>query len=80
MHIDERLKLLKKDKKIDMALIESPVFKDGIIYREWIEDEIVIFSKLNKDVRGIPMDILKSMAKWIKTNEKIKKLRESFFK
>jgi len=33
-----------KDKKVDMALIESPVFEDGIIYREWIEDEIVIFS------------------------------------
>jgi len=32
------------DKKVDMALIESPVFEDGIIYREWIEDEIVIFS------------------------------------
>lgn len=33
-----------KDKKIDMALIESPIFEDGVIYREWIEDEIVIFS------------------------------------
>ncbi len=33
-----------KDKKIDMALIESPIFEDGIIYREWLEDEIVIFS------------------------------------
>jgi DNA-binding transcriptional LysR family regulator len=33
-----------KDKKIDMALIESPIFEDGIVYREWIEDEISIFS------------------------------------
>jgi len=32
------------DKKSDMALIESPIFVDGVIYREWIEDEIVIFS------------------------------------
>jgi len=32
------------DKKVDMALIESPVFEDGVIYREWIQDEIVIFS------------------------------------
>ena len=32
------------DKKIDIALIESPVFKDGIIYREWVEDELVVFS------------------------------------
>ena len=33
-----------EDKKIDVALIESPIFKDGIIYREWIEDELVVFS------------------------------------
>ncbi len=33
-----------EDKKIDIALIESPVFRDGIIYREWVEDELVIFS------------------------------------
>ena len=32
------------DKKIDLALIESPVFLDGIIYREWLEDEFVLFS------------------------------------
>ena len=32
------------DKKIDIALIESPVFKEGLIYREWEEDELVIFS------------------------------------
>jgi len=33
-----------EDKKIDIALIESPVFKDDIIYREWLEDELVLFS------------------------------------
>jgi DNA-binding transcriptional LysR family regulator len=32
------------DKKIDIALIESPVFREGLIYREWEEDELVIFS------------------------------------
>ncbi len=32
------------DKKIDLALIESPVMKDGLIYREWLEDELVFFS------------------------------------
>lgn len=32
------------DKKIDIALIESPIFRDGLIYREWEEDELVIFS------------------------------------
>ncbi len=43
-----------KDKTIDMALIESPVFEEGIIYREWIEDEIVIFSnqKLPKKLKN----------------------------
>jgi len=33
-----------ENKKIDVALIESPVFQDGIIYREWVEDELVVFS------------------------------------
>jgi len=32
------------EKKSDMALIESPIFKDDVIYREWLEDEIVVFS------------------------------------
>lgn len=32
------------DKKIDIALIESPIFKDDIIYREWVSDELVVFS------------------------------------
>lgn len=39
-HIIDQL----EDKKIDVALIESPIFKDGIIYREWVEDELVVFS------------------------------------
>ncbi|MCK4875504.1 MAG: LysR family transcriptional regulator, partial [Sulfurimonas sp.] len=33
-----------EDKKIDVALIESPIFRDGIIYREWVMDELVVFS------------------------------------
>ncbi len=33
-----------EEKKIDIALIESPVFREGFIYREWVEDELVIFS------------------------------------
>ncbi len=35
---------LLEDKKIDVALIESPIFRDGIIYREWVDDELVVFS------------------------------------
>ena len=43
-----------QDKKIDVALIESPVFRDGIIYREWVEDELVLFSnqQLPKQVKS----------------------------
>ena len=33
-----------EDKKIDLALIESPVFNESMIFREWVEDELVIFS------------------------------------
>jgi DNA-binding transcriptional LysR family regulator len=33
-----------EDKKIDIGLIESPIMRDGIIYREWVEDELVLFS------------------------------------
>ena len=40
---DEIIEQLE-DKKIDIALIESPVFKDNIDYREWVEDELVVFS------------------------------------
>ncbi len=32
------------EKKIDLALIESPVFRDNVVYREWTEDELVLFS------------------------------------
>eukprot|EP01156_Anaeramoeba_ignava_P001363 Anaeramoba_ignava/a136_12.p1 GENE.a136_12~~a136_12.p1 ORF type:complete len:301 (+),score=-8.95 a136_12:24-926(+) len=52
-----------KDKKVDMALIESPVFEDGIIYREWIEDEIVIFSN-QKLPRRLKDEDLQSY-KWV---------------
>ena len=46
MNVDLSVNIIEQleDKKIDVALIESPVFKDGIIYREWVEDELVLFS------------------------------------
>ncbi|WP_300363567.1 LysR family transcriptional regulator, partial [Hydrogenimonas sp.] len=31
-------------KQIDLGLIESPIFKEDVIYREWLEDELVVFS------------------------------------
>jgi len=33
-----------KDRKFDVGLIESPIFDDSLIYREWFHDELVIFS------------------------------------
>ena len=33
-----------KERKFDIGLIESPVFDDALIYREWFDDELVIFS------------------------------------
>jgi DNA-binding transcriptional LysR family regulator len=46
MNVDVSSNIIEQleDKKIDVALIESPIFKDGIIYREWVEDELVVFS------------------------------------
>jgi DNA-binding transcriptional LysR family regulator len=32
------------DRKIDLALVESPISAEGTTYREWFEDELVIFS------------------------------------
>ncbi len=34
------------EKRIDLAVLESPVFKDGVLFREWIEDELVLFSNV----------------------------------
>ena len=33
------------DRRVDLALIEAPLFQDGIIYREWMEDELVLASR-----------------------------------
>jgi len=46
MNVDISANIISQleDKKIDVALIESPIFRDGIIYREWVEDEMVVFS------------------------------------
>jgi len=41
---DQRIVEAIKDKKVDIGLLETPEFSDGLIQREWIEDELVIFS------------------------------------
>jgi DNA-binding transcriptional LysR family regulator len=33
-----------RERKFDVGLIESPLFDEGLIYREWFDDELVIFS------------------------------------
>ncbi|MBD3789028.1 MAG: LysR family transcriptional regulator [Campylobacterales bacterium] len=35
-----------KDRKLDVGLIESPVFDNDLIYREWLEDELVLVSNV----------------------------------
>lgn len=35
-----------KERKLDVGLIESPVFDQDLIYREWIEDELVVVSNI----------------------------------
>jgi len=34
-----------KDKKLDLGFIESPVFDSSLVYKEWMNDELVICSK-----------------------------------
>jgi DNA-binding transcriptional LysR family regulator len=35
-----------KDRKLDVGLIESPVMDNDLIYREWLEDELVVISNI----------------------------------
>ena len=35
-----------KDRKIDVGLIESPIMDHDLIYREWLEDELVVVSNV----------------------------------
>jgi len=35
-----------KDRKLDVGLIESPVMVNDMIYREWLEDELVVVSNV----------------------------------
>jgi len=35
-----------KDRKLDLGLIESPVFDSDLVYREWLEDELVVVSNV----------------------------------
>lgn len=54
------------DKKIDIALVENYVPNEDIIYREWMEDEIVIFSNQKLPVKAKAEDLLSY--KWVCRN------------
>jgi len=34
-----------KNRELDLGLIESPIFDDALVYKEWMEDELVVCSK-----------------------------------
>ncbi|PPK59628.1 DNA-binding transcriptional LysR family regulator [Malaciobacter marinus] len=54
------------DKKIDMALVENYIPDENIIYREWMEDEIVIFSNQPLPAKAKAKDLLSY--KWVCRN------------
>ncbi len=54
------------DKKIDMALVENYIPDENIIYREWMEDEIVIFSNQPLPPKAKAKDLLSY--KWVCRN------------
>ena len=35
-----------KKKELDLGLIESPIFDDALVYKEWMEDELVVCSRI----------------------------------
>ncbi|RXJ87409.1 LysR family transcriptional regulator [Arcobacter sp. CECT 8985] len=54
------------DKKIDMALVENYIPNEDIIYREWMNDEIVIFSNQPLPPKAKAKDLLSY--KWVCRN------------
>ncbi|ABV68303.1 MULTISPECIES: LysR family transcriptional regulator [Arcobacteraceae] len=54
------------DKKIDIALVENYIPNEEIIYREWMEDEIVIFSNQKLPLKAKAEDLLSY--KWVCRN------------
>jgi len=46
LSIDSTDKIIEglRERKFDVGLIESPLFNDNLIYREWFDDELVLFS------------------------------------
>jgi len=63
--VDECSKVINDlmDKEIDIALVENQIQNENIIYREWIEDELVLFSNQKLPARVKAKDLL--TYKWV---------------
>jgi DNA-binding transcriptional LysR family regulator len=44
--VSDNIILKLKDRKLDVGLIESPIMDSDLIYREWVEDELVVCSNV----------------------------------
>lgn len=68
--VDDTDRILQelRDKKIDLALLESPIFRDGIIYREWMDDELVLVSNAPLPRVVKPEDL--NTFRWVCEDEK----------
>ncbi|OUR70835.1 LysR family transcriptional regulator [Arcobacter sp. 31_11_sub10_T18] len=51
------------EKKVDIALVEELIPNENVIYREWIEDELVLFSNQQLPARVKSKDLLRF--KWV---------------
>ena len=51
IEVSDRIIAQLKERKLDVGLIESPIFDNDLIYREWIEDELVVVS--NKPIAKV---------------------------
>ncbi|MDQ7086121.1 MAG: LysR family transcriptional regulator [Sulfurovum sp.] len=44
--VSDNIILKLKDRKLDVGLIESPIMDNDLIYREWLEDELIVVSNV----------------------------------
>ncbi|ABO36125.1 putative DNA helicase [Methanococcus maripaludis C5] len=74
------LKKMKMDLQKNYDLRKSFKRPDPKWRRGMTDDDIIIFSKLNKDIRGVPKETIKKMADWVICSENIAKLKENIQK
>ncbi|ABR54798.1 putative DNA helicase [Methanococcus vannielii SB] len=76
----EKLSILRKELHKNYEFKKNLNRPDLKWMRKLSNDDIIIFSKLDKDIRGIPKLEIKKMADWILATEKIEKLKENIEK